>query len=295
MRWSSLVAAAAIGAYAAPAHADSASCTASAEQGQKARAQGKLVDAHRHFLACSAADCPAVVAKDCTSWAAEVLAATPTIVVDAKDEGGRDVGDATLTIDGNVIAHQLDGKAIAVDVGSHTVDVAANSRLGTAKHVTQTFIAKEGEKARRLGFVVPPPGAEPDSATAPGTETSSVNKIGPWIVTGIGAAVILTGIVMYVAAGSYPDGCNPDTALCARTASDPPAPSSGRDVLLDQRREDAGAIHGQRVAGTVGIIAGSMLVAGGLTWFFVARPSTRATIAPWYDVASGGLTLRSTF
>ena len=50
-----------------------------------------------------------------------MLLATPTIIIDAKDEVGHDVGDVTVLVDDAMVAAEIDGKAIPLDPGPHTV------------------------------------------------------------------------------------------------------------------------------------------------------------------------------
>lgn len=264
--------------------ADPAMCASVSERGQQARAAGKLIEARQQFLACSATHCPPVIATDCATWAAEVLQATPTIVIDAKDQSGHDVGDATLMIDGRVMTHQLDGKAIPVDPGSHTIDVSANTMRGTAKHVTDTFIAKEAEKARVVRVLVPAPGpAEQPEKAEPASHHSAL----PWVLVGIGAAFVVTGTVLALV--SYPDGCDPD----ATSEDGKEGVCAGPNATENQ--STAGTVKHFHLYGPIMMIAGGAMLAGGLAWHFLEKPSASAMIAPWYDVASGGLMMKSTF
>lgn len=264
----------AVSFWAGSALADPATCTTAAERGQKERASGKLIDAHRAFQECSAAECSA--ANDCATWAAEVLAATPTIVVDAKDEAGHDVGDATLTIDGAVVATQLDGKAIPVDTGPHTIDVMPNQG---GSRVTHRFIAKEAEKARLIRLVVP---AAPAAPAGSGASEASEHTVFPWIVVGIGAAVFVTGVVLHLTPRDLP--------LVSVAHSEAEADAiDARNARIQKQN------HNQRVWGTAAIVAGSVTVVGGLLWHFLERPAPRTVMAPWYNVTSGGLEVHHVF
>src|SRR5689334_19548360 len=92
------------------AHAQSASqCTALAEEAQRLRADGRLVEAREKLTACSVPQCPKVVRADCAQWATEVLAATPTIIIDAKDEKGADIADGKVFVDHRAVADRIDG------------------------------------------------------------------------------------------------------------------------------------------------------------------------------------------
>lgn len=293
MRWTALLIGIGAVAWTRSASADPAACMTAAEHGQKLRAQGKLVDAHKSFLACSATECPPVVAKDCTTWAAEALGATPSIVIDAKDDAGNDVGDAALFIDGALVARQLDGKAIPVDPGSHTIEL---QRRGSTRHVTHTFIAKEAEKARSIRLTV---SAETRSESPP-PSTSQNRSVGPWIVMGLGAAAIATGAVLHLTS-EYPPNCDPDSngGICARTPAENALPEGEAEAALQKDRDDATSTRTKKVLGTMFVAGGAVTLVAGAVWLFIgidrSSRSSRAMIAPWYDVGSGGLMLRSRF
>jgi hypothetical protein len=59
------------------------------------------------------------VQTDCTSWLGQVIDAVPTVVLAAK-VGEENVFEVNVTMDGNPLATQLDGKPIEVDPGLHT-------------------------------------------------------------------------------------------------------------------------------------------------------------------------------
>src|SRR5688572_26432670 len=99
----------------ATAFADATQCSKDAEDAQRARASGQLREARERFLACSAAECPEALSRDCASSASEVLSLIPTIVIDAKDESGNDIADVIVSIDDKVVADRVDGKSISID------------------------------------------------------------------------------------------------------------------------------------------------------------------------------------
>lgn len=109
---------------------------------QEARVAGRLVDARRALLLCSAEACPSLVQQDCVAWLAEVSADTPSIVLDAKDSAGNAVEPTSIRIDGEAIAVRIDGKALDVDPGDHEVVFEAAGRAP----VTVRVLAKTGAK-----------------------------------------------------------------------------------------------------------------------------------------------------
>lgn len=114
-----IVALAAESAAAPPA----AECVDAADRGQRARKDGKLQDARDWFLSCAAPMCPESVQKDCLHWANDAIDLVPSIVVDATDEDGHDIGDAKVIIDGYEAANVTEGLSITLDPGAHAVRV----------------------------------------------------------------------------------------------------------------------------------------------------------------------------
>jgi hypothetical protein len=292
-------------------------CTTAAEDGQRARASGKLRAARSSFLSCSGAggqQCPSVVQRDCAKWAAELADATPTIVLDARDTQGHDVGDARVTIDGEVVRNALDGKAIEVDPGSHVILLERpNGARGS-----ETIIAKEGVKARvvRVAFgdasPMQPASANRNEQTAKGGDdpqqaptagTTGGHTVWPWIVVGVGGVSMVTGLLLILTAPDLPPGCDTSTSLCTPFGKD----ASGRDIEtqeeLSKRQQQAGTATDQPTWGTVVLIGGTLIALGGVAWHFLepTGPSKgsgrqrKPHVAPWIGSGGGGLAASGTF
>lgn len=283
-RWGTVFATIGILTYAGTAAADPAACMSAAERGQKERAGGKLLDAQKDFLVCAAPDCPSIVAKDCATWSTEVASALSSIVIDAKDASGQDVGEAMATIDGAIVAKQLDGKAILIDPGSHTLEISTNT--GPARKASQTFIAKEGEKARPIHLVLGEP-VSASSSNANADKGDGGHTILPWLTVGVGGALLVTGLVLFLTA-STPEGCDDDTQTCAKRAGQ-------TDADVQQNQEDAGSARGRRIIGVGSIVGGGVIAAAGLAWHFLEKPTTTASISPWLNGGSGGAVVRGEF
>ncbi len=129
---------------------DKKECPGAAEKTQRLRGEGKLREAREQAVICARAQCPGVIRKDCEPWLSEIDAALPTIVVGAKD-GGKDVLDVKVSIDGAPVATVLDGKAIAINPGAHTFRY---EREGS-EAVEEKIVIREGEKARQVTVVFP--------------------------------------------------------------------------------------------------------------------------------------------
>lgn len=172
----------------ADAAADKAACAEAYHSAQTSRKAGALKKAREALLLCASDRCPAVLQPDCTRWLGEVEATTPSIVLAAVGPDGRDVTDVRVTLDGEVVEGGLDGKAIAVDPGSHTLKFERAS----ASPIERTIVVREGEKARVVSVSWAP---DPKSETArsdglPAAETGPPTAA--WILGGIGLAGLAT-------------------------------------------------------------------------------------------------------
>jgi len=93
-------------------------CQFGYENGQIARREGRLLDARRYLAQCSQSYCPSFVRSDCAEWHNDAVAMTPTVVIEARSAKG-DEPNVKVTVDGRVVATQLDGKPIELDPGLH--------------------------------------------------------------------------------------------------------------------------------------------------------------------------------
>lgn len=169
----------AVGSSGAASADETERCISQHEQSQALRRAGKLREARATLLACAAQACPAQVRADCGAWIAEVDASLPSLVFAAKDATtGLDVVDARVLVDGEVAAERLDGKAIQVDPGVHTVRVV---RVGSPP-VERQVVTREGERNRLVSFLV---GAPPDATSSPQRPTPS--RTLPLVFGGISA------------------------------------------------------------------------------------------------------------
>ncbi len=268
-----LALAVALGPALAQAADDKAACIAAAEGGQDLRTEGKLRAAREQLVVCTQAICPDVIRKDCTKFLADVEASIPSIVVLATGPDGADLHDARTRVDGAVVSEKLEGKAILVDPGRHTVRVEASD--GTYAEVE--VVLAEGDKNRKVVVAFPraKAGATGAGATdaAPRAERSLT---APLVVGGVGAAVLAGSLWLgFVARGEIADmraGCAPH---CDQGALD----DSRRKLLL----ADVG----------LGVSAVALAAA---TYLFVTAPSRPNTTVGARWVPSGGvLTFQAVF
>jgi hypothetical protein len=173
---------------AAPARADvKGECVNASTKGQSLRDGAKLRDAREQFVQCARDACPAIVKKACADWLAEVDARLPTVVFRAQLADGSDAVGARLSLDGAPLGHGLDGAAIAIDPGEHTLRF---ERDGAAP-VDQRVVVVEGEKGRVVtGRFAAPEGAAASSTPAADEAPRGGRKLTPLVVVLAGVGVV---------------------------------------------------------------------------------------------------------
>jgi len=272
--------------HATAAHADPRACSSAAEDGQTLRAAGKLRAAHTKFLECAQKECPSIVRVDCSKWGAELAETMPTIIVDARDTELHDVGDVEVLVDGATVAEHLDGKAIPVDPGPHTL---VFHRAGSPS-IVERVIIKEGVRGRiftvRFGpFPIPP-------AQAPVPVPVRKHSAPPWVLVGVGGAMVVTGVALALTAPALPAGC----VVKAGQYVCEPFPGESPEANQD-RREAAGDAVRRALYGYVFAGVGAAVVGGGLLWHFLepTGPVKAAAVTPWATDSGGGLLARGAF
>ncbi|HEY2370896.1 MAG TPA: hypothetical protein VGH87_31095 [Polyangiaceae bacterium] len=241
-------------------------CLKASEDAQLLRIKTQLVAARDKLVVCSNDACPKLVKKDCRDWLDEVDHAMPTIVLGARDPDGKDLVDVHVTLDGNPIVERLEGKAIAVDPGSHTLrfDAGGQSR-------EQSIIVREGEKSRVVSVVlgepkpvqpITTPLVQPPLVTviAPSRPVSRAPSAATWVFGGLGLATLaasgIVGAFSLVRRQNLYDSCG---------AAGQCAPSDVDQVY---------AMYDLAYAGAA--IGGAFLLTG-VVLFFTTRPSSRVT------------------
>lgn len=157
------------------------------------------------------------------------------------------------------------------------------------------------------------------TATATVTTTPPAERkehtVAPWIVTGVGGAVLLGGAITWgVGNANKPTGCEFGTGACNKTSypsdpangdpdvPDPSKPNTLTNKRYQQAQQDAGNAKGLAVAGVVMMGVGAVGVLGGLVWHFLEptdAPSTTGKVKPALSSAAGpgyaGLQLGGSF
>jgi hypothetical protein len=289
-------------AWSGAAWGDVQACLAASEKGQKLRSQGKLREARDNFVVCGGEGCPSIVRHDCAQWNSELASTLPTVVFGAKDKGGKDLFDVTVTMDGEKLVTKLDGKSVTVDPGKHSFKFES----GSLPSVTETALIKEGEKARQInvtfdsGTATP---ATPTNTTAtpkpidlgpngqPNADKGGGHTLPPWIVVGLGGAALVAGVVIFVTTPDRPANCDKEKQTCTRS------PPDETDAQLARDKDRAGTADSQPILGGVIAGIGAVLVAGGLAWHFLEPTDSKSAVrvTPWTTGKSSGFGLGGSF
>ncbi len=266
-RWITLLTACILAAPRA-ARADDASCIAAIEAEATLQKQVKLHAALEQAATCADPSCPAEIRAECGQRILKLNAAMPTVILSATDPGGNDLVAVRVTLDGAPLAASFDGRAIAIDPGSHVLRFEAEG----AAPVEKTILLREAEKDRHVAVVLGAPGLAAPAPTAPG---AGPTPRAPWstqrslalALGGIGLVGIGVGTGFGVSAMS---SWSTATTLCRVTSC--PATSRGRAESAHDSAVTAGDVS------TAAFVVGGAAIAGGVAlWLLSPHGEGRAS------------------
>jgi hypothetical protein len=282
-------------------------CYKAFEHGQRLRKNRQYLEASDEFALCSRSECPSIVRQPCESWTTDLESVTPTITLSAIDENGKDLIDVEVSIDGRVMARKLDGQAVRLNPGVHSVRFVSKGRAD----MLEKILVKEGDRARPIVAswksskitssekepAKPAAQEQKAGSDAPAESKSqaqymhSTNKGGtntpPLVVASVGAVFAITGVV-FLAASSVPKECSYDLWDWFGQGTCTP----NTDEL--KSKAAVGAFLAR--AGTVSLIAGGAAILGGLVWFLLVpktngenAPKTAGGFRPWIGPGQAGI------
>jgi hypothetical protein len=234
-------------------------CASASETAQHLRNQTKLRAARAELLQCARRVCPAIVRNDCEHWLAEIDAELPTVIFAAQDEAGRDLVDVRVIVDGAMTKEALDGKAVAIDPGSHVV----RYERGGGGSTEEKIVINQGEKNRVLAtrFVRPAtPEATPPHETSTSTPTPT-STFTPGVERSLPTGFYVAGAVGLVSLGAF-------TVLSIKGQSDYDACRHASVCTAS----DADTVKVERALAWTTFAVGT-LAAAAAAWFFVTAPS----------------------
>lgn len=143
--------------------------------------------------------CPESVQQDCLRWANDTIDLIPSIVIDATDDEGRDIGDARVIIDGYEVSTVTEGRSITVDPGWHSIRVERWGHVG----IETKIIAKEGMHGRRVPALLARRHLDATPSTTPADERPPTTRP-QWALaaSGIGGATLTAGILILAASAN---------------------------------------------------------------------------------------------
>jgi len=283
------LAAAAVSGVLTEAHAadpTTADCLTASEKSIALRNQHNLRAARAELLVCAAANCPTDVRNECTRRVAEVNAAMPTIVFEAKMANGNDVSAVKVTMDGQTLVERLEGTALSIDPGEHTFLFETAGQ----DPIQKQFVINEGVKDRRerivfgmsdgtaatsagplaTGLTSPTEGSATGGQPVRDTGSSGeTQRILGWTATGLGAIGLGLGVVFVAQQSSKQSDAD---AVCPSGVNCP----VGSNARIQELNDDA------KSAGTlaaVSFVTGGVLIAGGLALVFTAPKSQSGGVA----------------
>jgi hypothetical protein len=226
-----------------------ASCLEAFESGQRRRLAGELIESRASLQVCSRSECPDVVVRACARWLREVDDAIPTVILGARDASGDDVRGARVLVDGQLAQRGLTGKPLEIDPGQHVFRFEAG-----AQHVESRLVINAGEKNRLVRVTLGDGDAGPAAPRA-----SRASRAAPWVLGGVGAALLTAGVVVDIAGSieldDLHDRCN---GLCSTSEVD--------------------ATRTQLIVGDTLIVVGAVTVGAAALWLAL-RPSTRPVVS----------------
>lgn len=254
---------------------DKARCVATHEGAQRARIEGRLLEARAELQRCTEASCPRVLRDDCNALLSDLERSLPTVQFAVQDEVGAQLEDVRVEVDGRPLPVPVSGPPIPIDPGVHTLRFLAGGRAPSELQVT----IYQGEKGRVLEVRLAPVEPSAPSAMEPPREPErddTTQRSKRWLVTSY--ALASSAVAAFVVTGA--------AAL--------------RGSQMQQRCEDEGcsdgyAERGKRLYRTVNgsAIAGGVLAAAALGTFWSGRVALRkervATVSG--AVSTNGATL----
>jgi len=108
-------------AASAAAAAPGAACEEAYRAAVQRRAEAKLVAALRELLSCADPGCGSELSAECSTLYSAIEQTLPSLVFVAFEATGAERTDVTVTVDGEIVTRQLDGKPVSIDPGQHEI------------------------------------------------------------------------------------------------------------------------------------------------------------------------------
>jgi hypothetical protein len=159
-------------------------CIGAYEQAQVSIKRGELSKGRDEVRVCLDSACPPKLQADCATWLSDIETKQPTIVVTYVDTKSVRRTDVEVFVDNVSVAKSLDGRAIAVNPGAHTVRIQP---AGDAP-MEEKYLAREGVKSDAVNFSRAPLAVVGGGGPAP--EPTRPIPATVWIAGGVGVVGI---------------------------------------------------------------------------------------------------------
>jgi hypothetical protein len=206
---------------AAPAAADAQSCIAQNDDAYRLRSEGRLLAAREKLAACASADCPQIIAKECSRLLDTVTRDIPSVVLRVRNSRGADATNFELTVDGRPSDAARRGLPLSLDPGPHRFRV----RFANGAELEHEVVLVVGEQRREVVLDAPRSNEAEDS-------TDRATSSTPWTFYALaGTGVVALGsFTLFALRGRDKEndletGCAP---LCAQDDID----AMRRDYLI---------------------------------------------------------------
>jgi len=123
-----------------------AQCAEAFEQSQVLRNSFQYVAATAQALRCASLECGSVLSEECNRIYGELQAATPSIVLGARSEGGGELRGVSVRVDGGARPVTLDGTPLLLDPGDHEFAFSAPG----FEPLEQRVVVLAGERFRPI-------------------------------------------------------------------------------------------------------------------------------------------------
>jgi hypothetical protein len=214
------------------ASASTLACIQASEQAQSLKRAGDLVGSKAQIARCSAAECPAVMRKECFVWMDEIERMQPSVVVTAH-EGKHDVSEGNVSIDGKEIVGALNGVAIDLNPGPHKLVCTMGAKTSSVNVVVAL-----GERFRIIDCAF-----EAEMPVGARVEAPVLPRRTPWFALGLtGAGVVAGAVALGFHASAIAKRDSVRDSGCA------PSCSSDDRTTINTRETVAGAALGIGVA-----------------------------------------------
>jgi hypothetical protein len=245
-------------------------CATAYAKGQDDRLAGRLFDARTAFKRCAVPTCPDALAQDCATWASEVEADLPTVMIHVTDAHGRPLPSVRVFADGTPIATSDLERPLVLEAGPHSLRFEAPGYETTEAQTALRPTDRQLEVRATLYL----PG-EKVSLEAPARRSSRVPTLS-LALAGLGVVALGTSAYFGVAARKQYDDLEQS---CAPNC----------------RRADADAVESKALVSDIAL--GTSLVAlGAAAWiFFGAANEPKAAVVVSSRVRGGDASVRLVF